>query len=195
MKRSFAGVLLLLLFLSTITVKAAEPRYVGVKKCKQCHNKKSKGQIYHNWKRSRHAQAFWSLQEQSAKHKAETMGVADAPWQAPKCLLCHGVDPRMPTSRFSKRFQPENGVQCETCHGAGSLYAKKRVMIRIASESKKGLSTTAVKTGLRFVEKSACGSRCHTAEFSFEGQVLKNPCYSRIRHARTILNNMLEPFH
>ena len=51
------------------------------------------------------------------------------PHEAEQCLKCHvtayGEDP----SKFARRpLAHEDGVQCESCHGPGSLYRKKKIM-------------------------------------------------------------------
>lgn len=75
------------------------PAYVGIAKCKLCHPRQHK-----IWTESRHARAFEDLKAEERKD--------------PKCLACHVTG-----YRETKQDKPEMaGVQCEACHGAGSLF-------------------------------------------------------------------------
>jgi nitrate/TMAO reductase-like tetraheme cytochrome c subunit len=78
-----------------------EATYVGVAKCKICHSKQHKV-----WIGSKHATAFESLKPAEQKD--------------PKCLGCHVTGYRQ-----TSQVMPEMaGIQCEACHGPGSLYIK-----------------------------------------------------------------------
>jgi hypothetical protein len=106
-----------------------EPQYVGVKKCKTCHKKELIGNQYGAWQEMKHSKAFETLKGEKALEIAKEKGLAVAPHEAGECLKCHvtayGEDP----SKFAKKpLLPANGVQCESCHGPGSLYKKKKTM-------------------------------------------------------------------
>jgi hypothetical protein len=83
---------------------ADEPTYVTNKKCKPCHGKQTK-----SWQETKMAKAFDLL-------KPEEQGKAE-------CLICH-------TTGYGKeggfkRLEETPtmvGVQCEGCHGPGSVY-------------------------------------------------------------------------
>jgi len=83
---------------------AQEPTYVTSKKCKPCHAKQFK-----SWEATKMAKAFDLL-------KAEEQG-------KPECLACHATG-------FGKEGGFKNleetptmvGIQCEACHGPGSIY-------------------------------------------------------------------------
>lgn len=78
---------------------AQGPTYAGVAKCKLCHPKQHK-----IWSESRHARAFEALKAAEQKD--------------PKCLACHVTG-----YRETGQATPEmSGVQCEACHGPGSLF-------------------------------------------------------------------------
>ena len=80
----------------------AAPDAIGAKRCGACHERE-----YEDWKASPHAQALARL---------------SAPKQRdPVCRSCHTTSP---TSDDPELL----GVQCESCHGLGSLYAPKYVM-------------------------------------------------------------------
>jgi hypothetical protein len=78
---------------------AGDAEFIGAGKCKMCHKEQ-----YASWAETGHAKAFDRL-------KPEEQGKAE-------CLKCHatGESAELP------------GVQCESCHGAGSGYKSMKVM-------------------------------------------------------------------
>ena len=108
--------------------------YVGVKKCKTCHKKEKIGNQYGKWKEMKHAKAFESLKTDKAKEAAAKLGIDD-PTRSEKCLKCHttgfgegGYD----LSKSPEENAKFEGVQCEACHGPGSVYRKKKIMEGLA---------------------------------------------------------------
>lgn len=79
--------------------RSASPTYVGVDKCRICHNKQ-----YKVWESSKHAKAFDSLKPEEQKQE--------------KCFKCHTTGPGAKLK----------GVQCEACHGPGSGYKTITIM-------------------------------------------------------------------
>lgn len=78
--------------------------YIGAKKCKMCHKKDG---IFESWSATAHATAYDKLSD------------ADKAKDEFKKYYTTGVD--------AKGVLLE-GVQCESCHGAGSAYKKKSIM-------------------------------------------------------------------
>jgi hypothetical protein len=108
---------------------AAEFKYIGVKKCKTCHQKELIGDQHAAWEKSKHSKAYETLKGEEAAKFAKAAGIAGPAYEAEQCLGCHvtayGADP----SAFLKNpLKVENGVQCESCHGPGSGYKKKKIM-------------------------------------------------------------------
>ena len=101
-------------------------KYVGAKKCKNCHRSKSKGDQYGKWEESKHAKAFETLATDAAKTAGKAKGV-DAPQTSDQCLKCHVTGKNDPKAKLDRRFKAEAGVQCESCHGPGSVHAKNRL--------------------------------------------------------------------
>jgi len=96
--------------------------YIGAAKCKMCHKVQ-----YSSWESLAHPKAFEKLEGEDKSN--------------PDCLKCHatGGSADLP------------GVQCESCHGAGSDYKSMKVMKdREAS----------VAAGLLLPDESTCKS-CH----------------------------------
>jgi len=171
MKKVLAAVALLFL---VVPLTAGDFEYVGVKKCKTCHKSEKHGNQYGIWKESKHAQAFESLKTDKAKEAAAKLGIED-PTKAPECLKCHttgfgegGYDLNADAAHNAK-FE---GVQCEACHGPGSKYRKKKIMVAVY----KGEMDPA-EVGLIRPDENTC-KKCHTPEgnpfykeFNFEERV------------------------
>jgi hypothetical protein len=107
----------------------AEPQYVGEKKCRSCHRKKRIGNQYRAWKEGRHSQAFASLKGEEALEIARERGLTSPPREAEECVKCHVTAFGEHPSEFARKpLAHEDGVQCESCHGPGSRYRKKKIM-------------------------------------------------------------------
>jgi hypothetical protein len=108
---------------------AKEPQYVGAKKCKSCHKKDLIGNQYGAWEEAKHSKAFETLKGEKALEVAKEKGLAGPPHEAGECLKCHMTAYGEDASKFAKKpLAAKDGVQCESCHGPGSLYKKKKTM-------------------------------------------------------------------
>lgn len=147
-----------------VNLYAEEHKYVGVKKCSMCHKSEAKGDQYGKWLSSKHAKAYETLCTPQAKETAEKAGVAGNPEQAPECLRCHVTAFGVDAGLLDEGFVKEDGVQCESCHGAGGDY--------------KGLSVMkdreqAIAAGMVIPSEETC-VKCHNPEspnykeFNFE---------------------------
>lgn len=77
-------------------------RFIGAEACGQCHTA-----AYAAWKKSPHARARLALTGRDKNN--------------PACLSCHTMDP-------DDNNPALQGIQCETCHGAGRYYSPRHVM-------------------------------------------------------------------
>lgn len=105
---------------------AAENRYVGADKCKNCHAKDEAGNPHKAWMESKHAKAFESLASDHAKTIAMERGIAD-PQKSDQCVRCHVTAFGVAAEKLKKGFLPA-GVQCEVCHGPGEEHMKARLL-------------------------------------------------------------------
>jgi hypothetical protein len=103
-------------------VPAADAKYIGVAACVMCHRTDQQGKQEAIWKESLHAKAYETLKSEQSKKIATDKGITKAPHEAQECLVCHATGWDLPAERLDARFKVEDGVQCETCHGAGSEY-------------------------------------------------------------------------
>jgi hypothetical protein len=113
----------------TAGVAGADGKYVGSSKCKTCHKKELIGNQYGAWQESAHAKAFELLKSEKAVQVAAEKGIAGAPHESAECLQCHATAQDLDPSKVAaKPLELKDGVQCESCHGPGSDYKKKKVM-------------------------------------------------------------------
>lgn len=109
----------------------ATPQYVGPGSCSasNCHgsNKPLKSSNvlqneYTTWsKHDLHSRAYLNLLNKDSKKIASNLGIADAS-KEPLCLKCHST--YVVESEHGERFKLEDGVSCESCHGAASDWLK-----------------------------------------------------------------------
>jgi len=109
-------------------IAASKSIYVGAKKCKSCHDKESRGEIYAKWTEMKHSKALESLKSDEAIAIGKERGIAK-PWESGDCLKCHETAYGEPAERKHKKFATELGVQCESCHGPGSEHVKIRLAV------------------------------------------------------------------
>ncbi len=158
-------VVLLILTVGMVYAQPATGEYVGSKKCKICHSKEEVGSQYSIWENGPHARSMETLKTDASKAIAKKMGLKVAADQAPECLVCHAtgwgtksgyqlaVDPL--DTKAVKVNEDLANVGCESCHGAGSEYKSKKVMIAIADGTTKGSTV-----GLTTITAETCTS-CH----------------------------------
>ena len=151
MKRAFlitAGIaigVMLVAWPSSEETEHPKPTFVGAGKCKVCHL-----EIFLSWKKTPHARALSTLKPKGAED--------------PNCLRCH-------TTGFGDGGYGAEGnvidladVQCEACHGAGSLYSRSSVMRKPELSRELGLAT---------IDSAACAT-CHNEQSpSFKGFAYK----------------------
>lgn len=110
--------------------------FVGADKCKMCHKKPATGAQFVKWQEAKHSKAFETLGTDEAKAVAKKLGIED-PQKSGKCLQCHSTaynhtETLAKNIGTNKAGEPlltaEEGVSCESCHGAGSDYKKKKIM-------------------------------------------------------------------
>jgi hypothetical protein len=112
-----------------VGASTGEHKYVGVQKCKSCHKKKLIGNQYAKWQEMKHSEAFETLKGDEAIKLAKEKGIAKPPHEADECLKCHATAYGLKREQFAKRpLKLSDGVQCESCHGPGNDYKKKKIM-------------------------------------------------------------------
>jgi hypothetical protein len=130
-----------------------EHEFAGHKKCKTCHKKAEIGNQFGAWLESGHAKAFETLGTEKAKKWGAEAGV-DNPQTDDRCIKCHSTAHGVPDDMVSKKFDRTAGVQCESCHGAGKDYRKKKIMMD---------HDKAIANGLIVPTEAVC-TKCHNDE-------------------------------
>jgi hypothetical protein len=160
--------LIICLSLFIVNILSAQTfKYIGADKCKMCHNKPATGEQYKKWMNSPHNKALAMLSGPEAKEYAKKNGIADAS-KEPKCLKCHSTYEKAGASLHAG-ILPEEGVSCESCHGAGSAYKSPTIMKNKKLVMESGL--------IEPNEKNCLG--CHNKEnpffkeFKYEAMVAK----------------------
>jgi hypothetical protein len=129
-------------------------QYVGAAKCKTCHGKELIGDQYGVWKtKDPHHRAFETLTNEASRAIAAKRGLAKPAHEAPECLECHVTAFGAPATQVATPLDPAQGVQCESCHGPGRDYRKKKIMSDHEQAHAKGL--------WRADEDAAICATCH----------------------------------
>lgn len=128
---SLMGVLLSVLSWPAMT-RAADgnaPRHEGVATCASslCHGSSKPLQAYDalqneytTWSQfDPHSGAYRTLLSKESQEIARRMGIGPA-HQAPACLACHAD--AVPAAQRGPRFQIEDGIGCEGCHGGAEKW-------------------------------------------------------------------------
>jgi hypothetical protein len=103
-------------------------QYIGVGSCVNsgCHgsteplnaSKVLQNEFYTWLNRDRHAGAYNVLLSDRSARIARNMRLKNKAWQENVCLDCHTTN--VPAANVSGVIDPEDGIQCEMCHGAAS---------------------------------------------------------------------------
>ncbi len=146
--------------------------YIGSKACGMCHKSDAKGNQLKVWQESPHAKAYATLQGEKAKAIAAEKKLAKPAHESPECLSCHATAAKVADLATAKITMDE-GVSCESCHGAGSAYKAMNVMKAIAAGTQDVKAVGFVKP-----DASTC-TTCHNEKsptfkgFKYEDYVAK----------------------
>lgn len=184
-KKNVLQVLIALVFMVTFMLTfiaankpAADFKYIGVDKCAaMCHKGDSKGRQLEIWKDSKHANAFKTLQTSGADAIAKEKGFDTPAAETPECVKCHTLGKAFTGLQFEDSFDKTQGVQCETCHGAGSEYKKLTIMKD---------RNLAIQNGLTVHEndKDTFCRTCHNPESPTFKEFNLDEYWSKIQHPK-----------
>ncbi len=153
-----------LLFVSPLLLAQNEPAkteakphgYVGAEMCGMCHKTEKQGKQLSIWQESKHAQAYKTLLTDEANKIAKEKGFTTPAAKTPECLKCHVTAYGVDASLLGPKFNMEDGVQCESCHGAGADYK----MLSIMKDKEKAIANgLQIHTDL----KTFCAT-CHNSQ-------------------------------
>ena len=150
--------------------EAKQRQHVGVDKCKVCHKSKKKGEQHAKWLAGAHSKAFGTLASDQSKAIAKEKGIED-PQAASECLRCHVTGHDVAAEFLGAKYKKEDGVGCESCHGAGGDYYKMKTMKALyAGEIEPGT------VGMVTPDEKVCAS-CHNEE---------SPTYKKFEYAERL---------
>ncbi len=180
------------------TVKKKEHAYVGITRCKMCHNAKKWGKIYDKWAATKHAAAYTTLANKESQAIAKKMKIKDAQ-ESEMCLVCHVTGYTSPAvakilekgeiakiydkgeiAKIYGKEQPpkgekyamEEGVTCEACHGPAGDY----IMSHIKKDNKKQAAADGLIIPTEELSKELC-VRCHNKQ---------SPTYKEFKYKEAI---------
>ncbi len=154
-------------------MSSAQNRFVGTKTCAMCHKGDKAGTAYSVWEQSAHSKAYQTLLSDEAKKIAKDKGLKVAPNEAPECLKCH-VTGGGTAKNVEATFKKEEGVGCESCHGAASGFKMVHMKGDRAKNKELGMIMPAK-------DEKLCVT-CHNSESpTFKGFKL-NEMWKKIEH-------------
>lgn len=132
------------------SLESGESPYAGEQACKGCHSKE-----HETWFASKHAQAFYALQDVNKTFD-------------PDCLSCHTVGFDKPGGFIDSAITAQlQHVQCENCHGATAAHAKSGGKTPVANAA--------------WSKQQMCG-QCHVQKHSPDFNI--DAYWPRIAHGR-----------
>jgi RecJ-like exonuclease len=175
-KFSITTAIMAVLFITLLF--AAEPnKYVGKKSCMPCHTVAKAGKQAEIWKNSKHAEAYNTLTTPKALEIAKAKGIAN-PTEAKECLECHTLGKTIAADLCDSKFDIKDGVQCESCHGAGSNYKSMPIMKDHAKSVEAGMTEYKDEASIEKMCKSCHNEKSPTFkpfEFKERWEKIKHP--------------------
>jgi len=174
MRHSFYYFLTFLLLPFASILSQTGNTYIGAESCGMCHKTEKQGSQLSIWQNSAHSKAFETLKTDTANQIAKAKGFKEPAAKTWECLKCHVTGYNLDATMLGKKFKVEDGVQCETCHGAGSAYKDMKIM------KNKNL---AIQKGLIVHDKleEFCVS-CHNSESPTFVKMDFNEAWDKIKH-------------
>ncbi len=174
MKRTLGLLALVAAAVVVPSIARAQHAYVGVKACTMCHKSEKQGLQLAIWEKSAHALAYKTLESAKANEIAKAKGLAKPAAESPECLECHTI------KGGPDAADPKQGVQCESCHGAGADYKAMAVMKVKENAVKGGMVAFADRAAIEAMCKNCHNAKSPTAKpFNFDeawkGIVHKKP--------------------
>ena len=120
---------------------AKDPLYIGAQACGSCHTGPTAGHQFEKWQLTAHAKAYTSLAQPESREIVRLSGLTGDPYQLRMCLGCHATASEAEDWEKLPEFRPQDGLQCEACHGPGSEYASEELMRDPAKARAAGLMT------------------------------------------------------
>ncbi len=102
----------------------ALPFFIGRDECTSCHVPGTSAGACTQWPISHHRRAYESLKRPVAREIALLSGLRTPGVENQVCLDCHATGADEGPRWWAPSFNVADGVQCEACHGPGSIHAE-----------------------------------------------------------------------
>ena len=172
MKKISAGIISILFAMALIFVSNADAsgaKYIGAKKCKACHMKQ-----YKAWKKTTMATSFENLKAGVKAAEKKKAGIdPDKDYTADAdCLKCHTTGYGKGGFTTIEATPKLAGVQCEACHGPGSVFSKFMKKQKKAWKTEGYTDDDLKKQGLVVPSEDEAGCmECHGGDSPFTEKV------------------------
>ncbi|MDK9699849.1 MAG: cytochrome c family protein [bacterium] len=170
MRKSVYAAAFAAMFLFVTTVSFAEeaakaaPTMIGLKKCAMCHKGEAKGKIYESWMETGHAKAYSLLANEKSAEVMKKLNRTGSAQDDKECLSCHVTNMTL----------KDEGVSCESCHGAGSDYSPMKVMKDHAAS---------VAAGMVEKPKEGC-VKCHNEKSPTYKEFKLDEAWAKVAHGK-----------
>ncbi|MDH5571644.1 MAG: cytochrome c family protein [Gammaproteobacteria bacterium] len=145
------------------TLATASPEYVGIELCRMCHIPH-----FESWSETKMSQAF-DLLKPGVRSDAKTKAGLDPETDYTNnsaCLMCHTTGFGRPGGFISMDKTPDMAnVQCEMCHGPGSLYAQ--MMLQVKGTYTRQDYINKGKMIMPSKQNNVCTQQCHNQASPF----------------------------
>jgi hypothetical protein len=90
--------------------------------------------------KEKHAKAYEVLLKDRSLVMAKNLNMAEPPAQSERCLVCHAM--YAPREARGPKFQLEDGVSCEACHGPAGVWLENHIDRKYEDLLKEGMYNT-----------------------------------------------------
>lgn len=142
-----------------------EIQITGSEKCNECHILQSLGNQTDIWKKSAHSRAYNTLLTDTAINFTRANNLIDANVNE-LCLKCHTTKYFLSDKGQNEYYNMSEGVGCESCHGAGSVY--------LTAEKMKDKNLFLQSGGI-ICDETVC-IKCHSPEANHQRMISESVC-------------------
>jgi len=151
--------------------------YIGANKCAgACHKSDAQGKQLDIWQNSKHSSAWKTLETPEADKIAQDKGFSTKASETPACIKCHVLGKDIDPSELAETFDKTQGVQCESCHGAGSEYKAMSIMKDKQKAIENGLNVPS--------DIAAFCTGCHNSESPTFKEFKFDEAWAKIQHKK-----------
>lgn len=147
----------------TVTANEETPEFIGITQCKLCHMPH-----FESWSTTKMSKAYDLLKPGVRRDKKKAAGLKPNKdyTRDPGCLVCHTTGYGQKGGFISIEETPDMiNVQCEMCHGPGSIYVE--MMLKKRGTYTKEDYLTKGKLTMPSKKNNICTEKCHNRASPF----------------------------